>query len=396
MFVLRLTRRAAVVVVLGSIAALQSFAIGGEPAFDAAVVRDVLRPFAEAARKEWGFPGAQIAVATPHGDVAVVAVGCEDLAGKKPLSPDALMLAGSTGKTFFAALALSAVAEKRFDLAAPIAKYLDAEPWFSRLHRADAMTIGMLMKHTSGIERYELDPRFLAALRKDPFHRFSIAERVEYVLDRDPAFEPGTGWTYSDTNFILLGAALEKQFERDLYVEIRKRFLDPLKLDHVVPATSKTIVGLAMGHAGSKDPFLEGDATLDAKGDFVIDPSFEWAGGGFATSAGDLARWCAALHGGDVLPRPLRDAMQDGVPCPLGRGVKYGLGAIAWPSTAGVAYGHSGFFPGYVSEMRYYPDLGLSIAIQINTSDFDHLRPFSGLLDHAIDAAHDAIEDGAK
>lgn len=53
----------------------------------------------------------------------------------------------------------------------------------------------------------------------------------------------------------------------------------------------------------------------------------------------------------------------------LGAGVRYGLGVIIRDTPLGLSYGHSGFFPGYLTEMRYYVDSRLGVAVQVNTSD---------------------------
>lgn len=354
-------------------------------AIDATSQRKELQSLLDSARELAGFPGAILSITLPDGSALVVASGSDDREGKHPLTTDARMLAGSTGKTFYAALALQLVEAGKLDLDATLDRYLSNEPWFPRLRGASSMSVRNLMNHTSGIERYELDPRFLEAFRAEPFKKWSIAERIEFLLDRDPPFSPGEGWTYSDTNYILLGAILESLCEHALETEIAQRFLTPLKLNGIVAALSPRIPGLACGHAGDRDAFVTQDAVLDDARVLRFDPSFEWAGGGFATNAGDLARWCRALHGGDILDKKLRDAMQDGVPCPLGKGARYGLGAIHWRTRHGDAFGHSGFFPGYVSEMRYYPALDRAAAIQINTSDATQLRPLGALLDDAVD-----------
>lgn len=354
-------------------------------ALDASAVRERLREILDDAREAAGFPGAVLAVSFADGTTIAAASGSDDAAGERSLGEDARFLAGSTGKTFYAALALTLVGEEKLDLDATLDVYLAGEPWFARLRGGSTMTVRMLMNHTSGLERYELDPRFLERFRADPFRKWTIAERLEYPLDRDPPFLPGEGWTYSDTNYIVLGAILERLVERDLETEIEERFLAPRRLSGIVAAKSPRIERLACGHAGERDAFLAADETLDADRVLRYDPSFEWAGGGYATTAPDLARWCRALHGGDVLPRALRDAMQSGVPCPLAKGARYGLGAICWKTRHGDAFGHSGFFPGYVSEMRYYPALGVAAAIQVNTSDGTRLRPLGAILDDAVE-----------
>jgi D-alanyl-D-alanine carboxypeptidase len=60
--------------------------------------------------------------------------------------------------------------------------------------------------------------------------------------------------------------------------------------------------------------------------------------------------------------------MVDGVPAKLGPNVKYGLGAIIRPTAAGLTYGHSGYFPGYLTDMMYFPEKKIAIAVQVNSS----------------------------
>jgi D-alanyl-D-alanine carboxypeptidase len=58
-----------------------------------------------------------------------------------------------------------------------------------------------------------------------------------------------------------------------------------------------------------------------------------------------------------------------GVSAPmLGRETTYGLAAIIRKTTAGTSYGHSGFFPGYLTDMMYFPDEKIAVAVQVNTS----------------------------
>jgi len=151
---------------------------------------------------------------------------------------------------------------------------------------------------------------------------------------------------------------------------VERRFLGPLDLDGVIPSNGRRVAGLAQGYAGERDPLGLPDEMLDAEGRFCINPQFEWAGGGFATTAGDLARWGHALYAGAALDEEARARMLDARPAPqLGPGARYGLGCFAWSVEGGVAYGHSGFFPGYLTELRHFPEQGVTIALQVNTSD---------------------------
>ena len=60
--------------------------------------------------------------------------------------------------------------------------------------------------------------------------------------------------------------------------------------------------------------------------------------------------------------------MLEGVPAKLGRSQIRALGVIIRPTPFGISYGHSGFFPGYMTEMIYFPDHKVAIAVQVNTS----------------------------
>ena len=105
-----------------------------------------------------------------------------------------------------------------------------------------------------------------------------------------------------------------------------------------------------------------------SNGEFAINPQFEWTGGGIASTPEDLARWGKALYEGRAFDPSLLPQALDGVPARLGPNVRYGLGVMLRPTALGATYGHSGFFPGYLTEMMYFPDMKTAIAVQVNSS----------------------------
>src|SRR5690606_4296354 len=134
-----------------------------------------------------------------------------------------------------------------------------------------------------------------------------------------------------------------------------------------VPADSRSVPGLAQGYAGPKNPFGGRDAMI-VDGRFAVNPQFEWTGGGLAVTALDLARWAKLLYEGRIVPESLMDDLLDGVPAKLGPETHYGLGVIIRPTAHGETYGHSGFMPGYQTDMMYFPRLKAAVAVQINSS----------------------------
>ena len=313
------------------------------------------------------FAGAQIGVALPDGSTIAVATGFADTAKRDVMTTRHLLLQGSVGKTYASALALQLVFEGKFALEDPIAKYLAGEPWFSRLPNAQSITVRQLMNHTSGLVRYEFKERFTADLTASPDRVWRPHELVSYILDTAAPFAPGQGWDYSDTNYIVLGMIMEKVTGRTYYDLVRARVLRPAALDATVPSDARAIRGLANGYAGPNNPFGGTDAML-VDGRMVINPQFEWTGGGMASTAEDLARWGKRLYEGGAFDPSMLPTLLDGVPARLGQNTKYGLGVIIRETALGTLYGHGGFFPGYQAEMLYLPVQKAAVAFQVNSS----------------------------
>ena len=323
----------------------------------------------EELHKAASFPGGTAAFALPDGRVIAIAVGVSDrAAGTKMKTSDRLLL-GSVGKTYVSAVALQLVHEGRFALDDPISKFLGAEPWFTRLPNAQTITVRHLMTHTSGLVRYELNPKFTADLSANPDKVWTPEARLAYLFDATPAFAPGEGWDYSDTNYIVLGMIIERTGRAPYYDQLRSRILVPLALKDTVPADSRTVPGLVQGYAGGggQNPFGGTDEMIH-DGRFAVNPQFEWTGGGLAVTTADLARWGKLLYEGQVIDPSLMPELLRGVPARLGPESKYGLGVIIRPTPFGITYGHSGYMPGYQTELLYVPGLKTAIAVQFNSS----------------------------
>jgi D-alanyl-D-alanine carboxypeptidase len=353
---------------------LVTAAIGRQPTGSPTGSKDTraLKTDLQAKLDEWHkagkFPGATLGVVLADGESFALAVGYSDRDARTPMKPTDRMLAGSVGKTFAAATALQLVKEGKIGLDDKVEKYLGHEPWFSRLPNAKDITVRQLMNHTSGLVRYEFKPEFTKELTANPEKVRKPAELVAYLLDEKPPFEAGKGWDYSDTNYIVLGMIIEKVTGRKFYDEATRRLLKPLKLKDTIPQDGVKLKGVVQGYAGPNNPFGGKDAMIQ-EGRFTINPQFEWTGGGFASTAQDLARWAKMMYEGRAYSPDLLPQVLNGVSAPmLGRETTYGLGVIIRKTSAGTSYGHSGFFPGYMTDMMYFPDSKIAIAVQVNTS----------------------------
>ena len=112
-----------------------------------------------------------------------------------------------------------------------------------------------------------------------------------------------------------------------------------------------------------------------------------------AAAAADLARWMAAYCQGRAFPRELWAEVSRGVDASsVGPGLKWGLGIAIQTTSLGRTYGHGGIFPGYLTRVRWYEDLGIALAMQVNTSEIATLPNWAQatVLDQAAAALRDA------
>lgn len=357
-------------------------------------IAERLRPILEAFQARSGFPGGGIGFALADGTIGALAVGMADVENAVPMRIDHRLPAGSAGKTFFAAVALQLMEERQLELDAPIARYLGERAWFKRLPNADTVTFRTLMNHSSGIPEHVQMREFTAALHDQPEKSWTPDELVTFVLDKPALFEAGKGWSYADTNYILLGMIVEKVTGEKAYDLVTKHVLQPRGLSDVLPQDRRELPNLACGYMQVGRSLIEiDDPRTVIDGRFFMNPQFEWCGGGFVATSRDLARWTFALWGGDlVLRENTREAALEGLPARTGRDQRYGLGVQIRPTAMGMTFGHGGYFPGSMTETAYFAEHGFALAIMVNSDH--HTSPRSLL--QCLSECAEAIVANAK
>lgn len=318
------------------------------------------------------FPGLSVAIAKDDDKHIALVSGYNDKEKKSKLNIADRMLQGSVGKTYVSAIALQLIKKGKINLDEKVSNYLGQHEWYSRIPNASSITVRMLMNHTSGIMRYEFKEQFLKDLTANPAKVWRPEELIRYVLDEKAPFNAGEGWDYSDTNYILLGMIIEKITGEKYYDLVRKNILEPFKLSNTFPSDSRRLKGLSQGYAGDENEFGGKDKVIGDDGLFIVNPQFEWTGGGIYSTTSDLAKWGKLLYEEKVIDTAL--LFSSAVAAKLGKDTKYALGVIIRSTPLGMVYGHSGFFPGYMTELFYFPGYRMSIAIQTNSSDFKKLK----------------------
>jgi D-alanyl-D-alanine carboxypeptidase len=204
-------------------------------------------------RMQYGFPGATAAYVLPDGRIVSASTGIADKEAGVLMTSDSRMLIASIGKTFVGALAAVLADERAIQLDAPLSVYLGNKPWFHRLPNANEITLRQLLNHTSGLPDHVYMVEFaddVAQKWAEPENYFTNEKLVQYILDQPALFEPGKGWSYSDTGYILAGMAIEAATGQELFTMIEDRFLKPFKLHNTSPSDNRLLPGLVPGYTG--------------------------------------------------------------------------------------------------------------------------------------------------
>ncbi|MDO8907561.1 MAG: serine hydrolase domain-containing protein [Pseudohongiella sp.] len=338
---------------------------------NAADVSVQLETTLEQFQSRYGFPGATAAIALPDGTIVAAAIGLADIESTSIMTPQTKMLAASIGKTFVASTVLALESEGLLSRADLLSTHLGDRAWFGALPNASTIIIDHLLHHTAGLPDHVHLPAFQQAWsrRTTVEGEFDPVHLVAFLVGQDPSFEAGNAWAYSDTGYVLLGLVIEDVTGGPWREAVRVRFLDPLSLSRTIASDRPDLPELAVGYVVADNPFGIPERTADPDGRLLWNPAVESAGGGFATTSADLARWGHLLFGGEAMRRPYLDRLLDGVPVdPDAPDILYGAGIAIYADTAhGPVWGHGGWIPGYVSSLRHYADHGVTVAFQINT-----------------------------
>ncbi|MGC5016293.1 serine hydrolase domain-containing protein [Streptosporangium sp. DT93] len=319
-----------------------------------------------------GFTGMTLRVHDERGTWAGSA-GTAGLGGTAPPPLDGHVRIGSNTKTFTAALVLRLVAEGTIELDAPAADYLPD------LGLDERITVRMLLRHTSGVfnftgEYYD-DGTFTPGIPAttagrewvdNRFATYQPQELVELALSRPARFEPGTAWSYSNTNYVLVRLLIEKVTGRPVAEEMRRLILEPLGLTGTTSPTTGPEVPEPHAHAYYRYEEAGEHRTVDVT---LQNPSWISSGGDMISTTRDLHTFLSALLGGRLLPAPLLAEMC--TPYPTGApGMDYGLGVfVLTTEDGGTLVSHNGGFAGHAALMYGTPGGGRILTASLNYVD---------------------------
>jgi len=315
-------------------------------------------------------PGVAATVIFADGSTWTGVAGLADAAAARPVTPATPFAVASVSKTFTAALVLRYVDEGLVGLDDPLSRYLPTWP------KASTVTIRELLQHTSGIPDFFANPTFEKALDRRRARAWTADEVLARFVPPGRVFAPGTGWAYSNTNYVLLGQVAERVGGAPWAALVRRELLDPLGLSATTvqiaeppSAAPARAYRMVLGAGGKAVPQPLGDGTDVVPFTSVV--SAAGSAGAIASTTGDLARWARVLYGGGILSQATRREMLTFVRASsYGAITAYGLGVSRVRFQGRYAYGHTGALAGSRAAIRYFPKDRITIAVAFNRETF--------------------------
>ncbi|AKL69224.1 MULTISPECIES: serine hydrolase domain-containing protein [Streptomyces] len=324
-----------------------------------------------------GAPGAMVRV-TGSGAPLTQAEGVQDKTTGAAMDPNSRFRIGSVTKTFSAVVLLQLVDEGKLKLDDPVNTYLPG------LLPDDRITVRHLLTHRSGLADYtnamfeHTVPGFEAVRNKV----FTYQELVALSLREPRTAQPGASYSYSNTNFVVVGMLIEKATGRTVAKEYERRIIKPLKLKNTSYVHPSTAI---------KGPHAHGYLHPDEAGAPLVDSTEQtvsWAqsAGAMISTTADLNTFMSGLLGGKLLSAGTMDAMTSVTPTDATNTRFYGLGLRRYDLSCGTSvYGHTGTVQGFYTYAFATRDGRRSIAAMANTSNRgDANTALGGTLDAAF------------
>jgi len=296
--------------------------------------------------KRFAIPGACIGIVKDGKLIRESAYGIADIELNAPMAADDLFEIGSMTKQFTAALTLLLVEEGKIGLDDPISKFIQEAPatW-------SKVTVRHMLNQNSGLPEYALIHGI--GLMDD----FDRAKWMTTVTALPLDFEPGSAWAYSNSNYALLGWAIEKATGKAYAEVLNDRILRPLELTNtrfedvnaVIPRRSHGYLpqGQAMLRVEGSKGIIQSDGTL-------------------MTNVADLAKWDKALGEHRLLSAESYRLLWSGGKLNSGREYPYGMGWFLSPPGAAPLVYHPGASVGYGACITRYTDAKLTVIVLTN------------------------------
>jgi serine beta-lactamase-like protein LACTB, mitochondrial len=325
------------------------------------------RHFEEAVSKfmaATGAPGVSAAVVENAQEVWSGGFGMADLENSVSAAPSTLYRLGSVSKPITATAAMELWERGKLDLDAPIEKYCPAFP-----PKQWPITTRELLGHLGGIRHYKASEERTGPandLEIDNTRHFDdpIAGGLQFFANDPLVAQPGTQFHYSTQGFTLVGCAIEGASGETYVNFVRQNVFAPAAMNHTQADDHYHIIA-------HRTRFYRKDKSGKVENAGFLDSSYKIPGGGWLSSADDLAQFEIALLTDHLLEPATREIMWTRQKTTDGKLTSYGLG---WGvgTMAGVAdVDHGGGQQGTSTFIMIVPEKRAGVVVLANMEEVD-------------------------
>jgi CubicO group peptidase (beta-lactamase class C family) len=296
-------------------------------------------------------PGLSIEVVASGKVLFQKGYGFANLELQTPSSQTTVYRLMSVGKQFTATAVLLLSQRGRLKLDSPVGSYVGHLPasW-------GTVTLRQLLTHTSGIPDYVSAPGWnnTIALYREPL------ELLRPVMSRPLEFAPGCRFRYSNSNYFLLGLAIEAASGEKWSDFLTEEIFRPLGMRHTYAQDgARLIPHRASGYHLSKEGIINAP---------TVDASQIWAAGSVLSDVEDLGIWDEAMSSQKLLPKPVIDSMLSAPRLSSGEMAPYGFGNELENDHGHREAGHQGSGIGFNATYLRFPDDKLAVIVLTNLS----------------------------
>ncbi len=152
------------------------------------------------------------------------ASGWKNREAQLPADPRALFKIASISKLYIAAATVRLINNEKLSLYSKLGDLLPE--LLGRIENADQISLKILLQHRSGIPDFTAQPGF--DWSRSPL---DVSEDLALIMDKAADFEPDTRYSYSNSNYLLIGIILDRTLGYDHQLFIKREILTPLALN---------------------------------------------------------------------------------------------------------------------------------------------------------------------
>lgn len=304
-------------------------------------------------------PGVSVAIVEDGELTWAGGFGFADLENNVPASEHTLFRLASISKSLTATAAMQLWERGQIDLDAPVQKYCPAFP-----QKQAPITTRQVMGHLGGIRHYKAGSQDDPEVGNTKHFDNPIQAGLDFFKNDPLVAEPGTHFHYSTQGYTLVGCVMEGASG--------SKYTDFMRQNVFVPAgMDQTQVDDRFAIIPYRTRFYQKTASGTVQNADFLDSSYKIPGGGWLSSAEDMAKFEVAILHDKLIKRATRDLMWTPLKPSDGSKDNYGLG---WGSAEenGVAYvAHNGGQQGTSTAFIIAPAQRFGVVVLTNMEGAD-------------------------